>query len=75
VFKSAEPGPGGSILYISFIDPPMKNEEYSVSSILAEAFPEEVQALWRKYVDCFVDGQTLVNLQLTTSMSATPVVK
>ena len=59
VFKSVEPGPGGSILYLSFFDPPVKDEEYSVSHILAEAFPEEAQALWRKYIDCFVDGQTL----------------
>jgi hypothetical protein len=75
VFKSVEPGPGGSILYMSFFDPPVKEEEYSVSTILAEAFPEEAQALWRKYIDCFVDGQTLVNLQLTTNMNPTAVPK
>ena len=75
VFKSAEPGPGGSILYLSFVDPPIKDEEYSVSNILAEAFPEEAQTLWRRYIDCFVDGQTLLNLVLTTNMNPTPVVK
>jgi hypothetical protein len=53
----------------------VKEEEYSVSTILAEAFPEEAQALWRKYIDCFVDGQTLVNLQLTTNMNPTAVAK
>jgi hypothetical protein len=71
VFKSLEPGPGGSVLYVFWFDPPVKEEDYSVSTILAEAFPNEVQDLWKTYVDCFVGGQTMVNLQLTTNMSAT----
>jgi hypothetical protein len=75
VFKSVEPGPGRSILYLSFFDPPVKDEEYSVSTILSEAFPEEAQALWRRYIDCFVDGQTLVNLKLAVAMSATAAAK
>jgi hypothetical protein len=75
VFKSVEPGPGGTILYLSFFDPPVKDEEYSVSTILSEAFPEEAQALWRRYMDCFVDGQTLVNLKLAVAMSAIAAAK
>jgi hypothetical protein len=75
VFKSVEPGPNGSVLYMSFFDPPVKDEDYSVSTILSEEFPEEAQALWRRYIESFVDGQTLVNLKLTTAMSPTAVAK
>src|SRR5579862_3956914 len=46
VFKAVEPGPPGSALYVFFIDPPVKGADYTVSAILAEAFPQEVQALY-----------------------------
>jgi hypothetical protein len=77
VFKSVEPGPNGSVLYMSIFDPPVKDEEYSVSTILSEEFPEDAQALWRRYTACFADGQsqTLVNLKLATAMSATAAAK
>ena len=41
VFKAAEPGAGGSVLYVFIIDPAVKGADYSVSNILAEAFPPE----------------------------------
>lgn len=69
VFKGLEAGPGGSVVYVWIIDPPIKDVEYTVTDILREAFPNEAQDLWAKYVSCFVSGQTMLNLQLTTNMS------
>ena len=63
VFKGLEAGPGGTIVYVWFLDPPVKDADYTVTSILTEAFPNEAQDLWSKYVACFVSGQTMLNLQ------------
>lgn len=71
VFKGLEAGPGGNLVYIFFLDPAVKDEDYTVSAILTEAFPNEAQDLWAKYTACFVSGQTMLNLQQTTNMSPT----
>ena len=71
VFKGLETGPGGNAVYIFFFDPAVKDEDYTVSAILTEAFPSEAQDLWAKYTACFVSGQTMLNLQQTINMSPT----
>ena len=71
VFKGLEAGPGGNIVYVWFLDPAVKDVEYTVTDILREGFPNEAQDLWSKYTACFVSGQTMLNLQQTTNMSPT----
>jgi hypothetical protein len=71
VFKGIEPAPGGNVVYMWILDPPVKDADYTVTEILREAFPNEAQDLWAKYQACFVTGQTMLNLQLTTNMSPT----
>ena len=39
VFKGIEAGPGGNIVYIWFLDPAVKDVEYTVTDILREGFP------------------------------------
>ena len=75
VFKGLEAGPGGNVVYVWIVDPPVKDVEYTVTDILREAFPNEAQDLWAKYVACFATGQTMLNLQLTTNMSPTATAK
>jgi hypothetical protein len=70
VFKSLEPGPNGNVLYIFFADPAVKGADYSVSKVLAEAFPNEVQDLYKQYSDAYVGGQNIVNLQLISAFGA-----
>lgn len=71
VFKGLEAGPGGNVVYVWLMDPPVKDADYTITAILREAFPSEAQDLWAKYQACFVSGQTMLNLQLTTNMSPT----
>jgi len=71
VFKGHETAPGGGIVYVWFIDPPVKDVDYTVTDILTEAFPNEAQDLWAKYTACFVSGQTMLNLAATLNMSPT----
>jgi hypothetical protein len=71
VFKGLEAGPGGNVVYVWILDPPVKDADYTITEILRESFPSEAQDLWAKYQACFVSGQTMLNLQLTTNMSPT----
>jgi len=64
LFKAQEPGQAGSVLYVFIMDPAVKGADYSVSKILSEAFPTEVQALYQKYSAAYAGGQSLVNLTL-----------
>jgi hypothetical protein len=51
VFRAAEPAATGTALYVFVIDPAVKGADYTVSTILAEMFPNEVQALYKQYAD------------------------
>jgi hypothetical protein len=75
VFKGLETGPGGAVVYIWFLDPPVKDTEYVITDILREAFPNEAQDLWSKYTQCFLSAQTMLNLQQVVNMSPALVPK
>jgi hypothetical protein len=69
VFKSPEPAAGGNVLYVFIIDPSVKGADYTVSTILAEGFPSEVQTLYKQYADSYASGQNFVNLQMVSDFS------
>ena len=64
VYKAREAGPGGSTLYVWFIDPAVSGADYAVAQILNEAFPAEVQGLYETFNGSFAGGQSMVNLDL-----------
>ena len=68
VFKSPDPAAGGNVLYVFVIDPSVKGADYTVSNILAEAFPTEVQALYKQYAEAYASGQNFVNLTLVSDL-------
>src|SRR3954447_6857523 len=53
VYKAAEQRAGGAVIYVSVIAPAVKGADYTVSTILAEAFPTEAQDLYKKYAEAF----------------------
>ena len=71
VYRAEEPGLNGSVLYVSVIDPAVADADYTVSQILNEAFPEEIQELYEAYLGAFLpgSGQILVNLELVESFA------
>jgi len=69
VFKSPEPAAGGNVLYVFLIDPAVKGADYTVSNILAEAFPAEVQTLYKQYAEAYASGQNFVNLSLVANLA------
>jgi hypothetical protein len=68
VFRAEEPAANGNVLYVFVIDPAVKGADYTVSKILAEAFPDEVQALYKQFADSYATGQNFVNLTLVTAL-------
>jgi hypothetical protein len=68
VFKSPEPAQGGNVLYVFIIDPSVKSADYTVSTILNEAFPTEVQTLYKQYAEAYASGQNFVNLALVADL-------
>ena len=68
VFKATEPGAGGSALYVFIVDPAVKGADYTVSTILAEAFPADVQAIFKAYSESYASGQNFVNLKLVSDL-------
>jgi hypothetical protein len=69
VFKALEPFQG-NVLYLFILDPAVKDADYTVSKILSEVLPNEVQDLWKKYADSYAAGQSLTNLQLIANMAS-----
>jgi len=61
VIKNPEPIQGGNYLYVFLIDPVVKDADYTVSRVLAKAFPAEVQEIFKVYSACFAGGVTLQN--------------
>lgn len=64
LFKSPDPA-GGNTLYVFFIDPAVANADYTVTNILNEAFPTEVQALYKQYVDALAN-RNIINLSIVS---------
>jgi hypothetical protein len=67
VFKQADPVPaGGNVLYVMFLDPSVKDVDYTVSTILAESLPPaEVNELFKQYAEAYGSpAMNVVNLAL-----------
>jgi hypothetical protein len=73
IYKAAEPGPNGSVLYVFVMDPAVKGADYGIAKILSEAYPNEVMELYRMYTGAFATaGQSLINLQPIPALNANP---
>lgn len=70
VLKAVEPGPAGAVLYVFVLDPVVKGADYTVSRILAEAFPDEVAVLWPMLRDSYAGGLNRLSLQPLPALPA-----
>jgi len=69
IFKAQESGAGMAAIYVSFISPTVKGADYTVSTILAEAFPAEAQDLYKKYAEAFgTPSGNLLHLTLVSDL-------
>jgi hypothetical protein len=71
IFKQADPVPaGGNVLYVFFLDPSVKDVDYTVSTLLAEGLPPaEVGDLFKKYAEAYGSpAMNVVNLSLIQNL-------
>jgi len=68
IYKAQEPAPNGNVWYLFVMDPVVKDADYTVSKILAEAFPTEAQDLYAKYRDAYVPGGFRLSLMNVTNL-------
>jgi hypothetical protein len=62
VYKSDTPAQNGNVTYVMIIDPAIKDADYNIVNILNEAFPAEIQALFKAYTEAFASGLIPINL-------------
>jgi len=62
VYKSDAAAANGNVTYVMIIDPAVKEADYNIVNILNEAFPAEIQALFKAYTEAFASGLIPINL-------------
>jgi hypothetical protein len=60
IFKSSQQAQGNAV-YIMYVDPVIKGEEYDISRVIAEVFPVKVQEIFALYKDSFA-GRAITSL-------------
>jgi hypothetical protein len=69
VYKAADPASGGAVIYIYVVDPAVQGADYTVTTILGEAFsPEESSALKKQYSESYASGQNFVSMTLLSDL-------
>jgi hypothetical protein len=74
VFKAVEPGPNATILYVFVIDPAVTGADYGIGRILADAYPDKIQEIWKLYTGALAPSASLLNLTPVEGPPATPPV-
>jgi pyruvate/2-oxoglutarate dehydrogenase complex dihydrolipoamide acyltransferase (E2) component len=64
MFKAAEPGPNNTVLYIFLLDPAVAGADYALGPILSDAYPDQVEQIWKLYQGALAGAgsQSLLNL-------------
>ena len=62
MYKAVEPGPNGTILYVFWMDPAVMGADYALGPILSDAFPDQVEQIWKLYQGALASGGSLLNL-------------
>jgi hypothetical protein len=61
-YKATEPGPNGTVLYVFMFDPTVPGADYALGPILSDAFPTQVEQIWKLYQGALAGGGSLLNL-------------
>ena len=71
IFKQTPAPASGNVLYVFFLDPAVKDVDYTISTILSESLPPaEVADLFKKYADAYGSpAMNVVDLSLIQDLS------
>jgi hypothetical protein len=67
-------GPNATVLYVFVLDPAVPGADYGLGRILADAYPEQIQEIWKLYLGSVTGGGTILNLNLVEPMPPAPPV-
>ena len=73
-FRAVEPGPNAVVLYVFVLDPAVPGADYGLGRILSDAYPEQIQEIWKLYQASLTSGGTLLNLNPVEPMPPMPLV-
>ncbi len=62
VLRATEPGPNGTALYMFLIEPTVPGADYGLGRILSDAYPDQIQDIWKLYTGALAGGGSLLNL-------------
>lgn len=62
IFKASEPGPNGTVLYVFLMDPTVSGADYALGPILSDAYPDQIEQIWKLYQGALAGGGSLLNL-------------
>ena len=62
VFKATEPGPNSTVLYVFLIDTTVVGADYGLGRILSDAYPDQIQEIWKLYTGALAGGGSVLNL-------------
>jgi hypothetical protein len=62
VLRATEPGPNGSALYMFLVEPTVPGADYGLGRILSDAYPDQIQDIWKLYTGALAGGGSLLNL-------------
>ena len=69
IFKAAESGPNGSVIYVSVMDPVAKGSDYSIGTLLVDASGEDIRTTVTKYLEAFsTSAVNLLHLTLVNDL-------
>jgi len=62
MFKATEPGPNGTVLYVFVMDPAVAGVDYALGPILSDAYPDQIEQIWKLYQGALAGAGSLLNL-------------
>jgi hypothetical protein len=62
VLRATEPGPNGTVLYMFLVEPTVPGADYGLGRILSDAYPDQIQDIWKLYTGALAGGGSLLNL-------------
>jgi hypothetical protein len=64
MFKATEPGPNNTVLYVFLLDPTVAGADYALGPILSDAYPDQIEQIWKLYQGALAGtgSQSLLNL-------------
>jgi len=68
VYRATETSGDGTVYYLFVIDPVVKGADYTVTKVLYEAYPAQIDTLLKQFLGSYAGGQTLLNLTLVANL-------